>query len=99
MMTQQAPAIIRDKWAPRDFLKDAEKKGRRPRKKIASVWVDELAALGKAIMLCDRCEKRWDAKSVGYHGVTIAPGYRLVRGKCDGCETDKFCQLYIRSKT
>lgn len=69
-------------WStPQNRLRAAEARGR-PRGRVTGGWIADLAALGKAIVLCDLCVHRFKPSAYGYK----APGnLPAVRGDCDGC--------------
>lgn len=45
-------------------------------------WIDDLSALRKAIILCWRCQPKFDHKRANYYKDERFPH---VVGKCDGC--------------
>lgn len=67
--------------SPRDRAQIAASRGRAPRQLAASYNAD-LAALGKAIVLCGACVGKFDADKNGYVTEHNIP---FVRGRCDGC--------------
>lgn len=50
--------------------------------KPVSGWIDDLASLRKAIILCWRCQPKFDHKRAHYYKDGRFPH---VIGKCDGC--------------
>ena len=74
--------IARRTWGLRDYLKAAEAKGRRIGKPHGS-YIDDLAALKKAIVLCDGCVRRFNHVKHGYYRQREFP---FVRGSCDACK-------------
>ena len=68
-----------------DRLKWAKGQRGAPTKRLAGGWVSDLAALGKAIVLCDGCRKKFDHGRYGYVRRALLPGQRFVMGDCDGC--------------
>lgn len=73
--------IVKRAWGLRDYLKSLEDPGRKKGKPVGS-YIDDLAALRKAIVLCDFCVKGFNAKHYRYHRQTEYP---YVRGNCDAC--------------
>ncbi len=58
----------------------------------------DLAALGKAIVLCGMCARKWDPKKYGYRRKDIWPGQRFVMGECDSCGGRCQGGLFLREK-
>lgn len=58
----------------------------RSRGRLAGGWVADLAALGKAIVLCDWCVRKFDPKAHGYEARRVVPYLKYVIGDCDGCK-------------
>ena len=58
----------------------------RPNRRLAGGWVADLAALGKAIVLCDFCVRKFNAKACGYKARRVVPYSKYVIGDCDGCK-------------
>ena len=56
-------------------------------------FISDLAALGKAIMLCDMCVKKWDRRKARYDPQSLWPGQRWAQGDCDGCK--KITRIYL----
>ena len=78
-----------------DRLRNAVGQRGAPSRMLAGSWISDLAALGKAIVLCELCQRKWNSKSYGYVAKALWPGQNFVMGDCDGC--GKPCQgtLYI----
>lgn len=57
-------------------------------------WIDDLAALRKTIILCWRCQPKFDHKKANYYKDGRFP---YVIGRCDGCRTwmNHETKLYI----
>ena len=53
-----------------------------PRRHLAGTRVHDLAALGKAILLCSTCRPKFNEASVNYATNADIP---YARGQCDGC--------------
>lgn len=66
-----------------------------PKKMLAGSWISDLAALGKAIVLCENCVRKWNPKSVGYASRQAVPGYNYVIGDCDACGNHCQGTLYL----
>lgn len=64
----------------------------RPKGKPAGSYVDDLVALGKAIVLCLTCRHRFDFKKARYR---VPDWGRHVIGRCDGCRFDGANRLYL----
>jgi len=57
-----------------------------PRRMLPGSWLSDLAALGKAIVLCDMCARKWNPAGVGYVSKRLWPGAPdYVVGDCDSC--------------
>ncbi len=56
-----------------------------PTKRLAGGWLSDLAELGKAIVLCSDCERKWDPKNYGYVMSPLWKGQDFVTGDCDAC--------------
>jgi len=69
-----------------------------PKRRTAGGWVADLAALDKAIVLCEVCERKWEPKRHGYERRKAVPGYDHVVGDCDGCGTFAKGFLFIREE-
>lgn len=67
-----------------------------PSGRTAGGWVSDLAALGKAIVLCDSCVRRWRPRRYGYRARDLFPGQHFVMGECDGC--GEWCQGTLHLK-
>ena len=68
-----------------DRLKNSIGQRGAPKRMLAGSWISDLAALGKAIVLCDWCKRKFNPKSVGYVAKALWPGQNFVMGDCDGC--------------
>ncbi len=69
-------------WRPDTVEQPREHPGKRIGKPVGS-WIDDLAALRKAIILCWRCQPKFDHKKAHYYKDERFPH---VVGKCDGCK-------------
>ena len=68
----------------------------RPSKRMGGGWLADLAALGKAIMLCSFCQNKWDHRAYNYEQRDPYPGQRIAIGTCDGCDTKyALCWMYL----
>jgi len=57
-----------------------------PRRMLPGSWISDLAALGKAIVLCVNCAQKWQPAKVGYVSKRLWPGAPdHVIGDCDSC--------------
>ncbi len=89
--------LLLRKWVPRDMLAAAA--ARVPKKRLAGGWLSDLAELGKAIVLCHQCERKWNARTYGYRKSQIWPGQEFVNGECDGCrQYGQQRHMFLRSK-
>ncbi len=69
----------------------------RPQQKSASVWLDELVSLRKALMLCWHCHGKFDHGAAQYHKDTRFP---FVWAQCDDCRKHGVqSHLYIHEST
>ncbi len=73
--------LVKRTWGIRDILKSLEDPGRKKGKPVGS-YVDDLAALHKAIVLCSGCRKGFHPKRHGYYQQRELP---FVQGNCDAC--------------
>lgn len=78
------PALIFE-HSPLRRLRDARHSGK-PSRMTAGSWIDDLAALGKAIVLCSMCEVKFNARKYDYRAKDLWPGQKHVAGDCDGCK-------------
>lgn len=78
-----------------DRLRNAIGQRGAPRKMLAGSWIADLAALGKAIVLCNMCERKFNPRSVGYASKQLWPGATFVIGDCDGCGRQCQGTLYV----
>jgi hypothetical protein len=92
-----APAIIRSERSltARDRLLIAEDPGK-PTRRVTGGYIDDLAALGKAVQLCGgvmmtatgfevrkgSCAAKFNHGAYGY---SVRDNLPMVSGKCDGC--------------
>lgn len=68
-----------------DRLRSAIGQRGAPTKTMRGTWISDLAALGKAIVLCEMCVRKWDPARHGYESKDIFPGQKFVLGECDAC--------------
>ena len=96
----KAPAIVHCKafWAePRNNAK-ASAAPRRPSKKLAGTYIDELASLGKAIILCRKnCQKKFNVAGAGYSLYKEVTGMSYHWGRCDDCNERVECNTFLKS--
>ncbi len=89
-------AIVKSIWSKKDLMRSAGQRADRPKNKVAGSWISDLAALGKAICLCDLCAHKWKPKAYGYRRVKPVPSHNYVLGTCDGCKARAArCGLYL----
>lgn len=74
--------VIRRDWSKLERAAHFAHTGRRPGT-LAGSYVSDLAALGKAIVLCLSCATKFNAERVGYSTSEKIP---VCRGRCDGCK-------------
>ena len=79
-----------------DRVKAAKGQRGAPSKRLAGGWIGDLTALGKAVVLCDGCRRKFDAKRAGYERRQLWPGQKFVLGDCDGC--GRWCQGVLHVK-
>ena len=78
-----------------DRLRNAIGQRGTPRKMLAGSWISDLAALGKAVVLCETCARKWIPAKVGYIAKQLWPGAQFVLGDCDGCGHPCQGTLYV----
>ena len=83
-------------WTGRNLLKASEAPGK-PARRLAGGWVSDLAALGKAILLCDFCAHKFDPRKYGYERKQAVPGHAFVMGRCDGCRGHNQCSMFLKA--
>ncbi len=83
--------IVKQKWSKRDVLASTEDPGRRKGKPSGS-YIDDLVALRKAVILCNGCLHKFNAKRSGYRR---HERFSTVRGKCDDCREFGFGTLFL----
>ncbi len=79
-----------------DRLKAAKGQRGAPAKRLPGGWIGDLVALGKAVVLCDWCRRKFDFRKAGYERRQLWPGQRFVMGDCDGC--GRWCQGVLHVK-
>lgn len=94
--------ILRNWNTPENRLKAAEGAGK-PVRLVAGSWIADLAALGKAVMLCvGKCSRRWNAAAYGYERCNPGMDSRTANGQCDGCGDGRQwpvpCNMYLPVK-
>ncbi len=97
----EAPVVIHSKkyWAePINNLKASEAPGRSKRV-IAASHIDNLAGMGKAIVLCqEKCLRKFNVAGAGYELYLELDGYHSHRGFCDGCRSfSDRCNTFLKS--
>jgi len=90
-------AIVRSTWTVRDLIKAKLAKGK-PKARVTGGWIDDLASMGKAVVLCELCYRKFSPKQYGYEMQRqICPGHSHVIGDCDGCKrTYQRCKLFLK---
>lgn len=72
-----------------------------PTKRTRGGWLSDMVGLGKAIVLCGSCRRRYEEGLVreNYAASQAVPGYNSVIGDCDACP-GKFVSgtLFVRQK-
>ena len=79
----------------RELLRESKSTGR-PVGRNTGGWVDDLAALGKAITLCRTCKGKFNYAAYGYEKRKLVPMWDEVIGECDGCKETLWCQLFTK---
>lgn len=87
--------IVKRDWGIQDVLKSQEDPGRKKGKPSGS-YIDDLVALKKAVILCDLCVRKFNAKKAGYEKPSR---FSTVRGKCDDCREMGFGTLFVHAGT
>lgn len=91
--------IIPGKYTPGQ-VKRAEAKRlefRRNRYTSGCAHLDDLIALGKAVMLCDDHTRKFNVKAARYR-LHPAKNMKRVRSKCDVCKQFGFANLFLNEK-
>ncbi len=83
MSLKTAAAIVRsdEYWTPLRRFWEGHSRGR-PDGRLPGGYIDDRAALRKAISLCVDCLPKFNREAYDY---TTKPNLPLVRGRCDGC--------------
>ena len=90
---------IKQSVSRKTILRNARGQRGAPPKRLAGSWVSDLAALGKAIILCERCNKKWVPAKAGYASKRLWPGAPdYVVSNCDGCGEMGRGTLYLPEK-
>ena len=92
----RAPAVHTTNWnTPANRMRRVANPGK-PSGLTRGAWVADLAALGKAIMLCTlTCQSKWNAKAHRYTPRTIVRTHPFIISDCDGCGAIHVpCKLY-----
>lgn len=76
-------------------LQGAEGQKGAPSGRLAGGWLDDLATLKKAIVLCHRCVKKFNYKAYGYKRSRILAWDPFVLGDCDGCGVFQQGNLFL----
>jgi len=83
------------KWTkrPKPAVQPVEHPGKKPGA-VTGSWIHDLVALRKAIILCWRCQPKFDHKRARYYKDERFPH---VIGRCDGCKEhmNHSTKLYI----
>ena len=74
--------LVKRAWSFKEYRKSLESPGRKIGKPHGS-YIDDLAALKKAIVLCEFCVGKFNAKKNHYYRQREYPS---VRGDCDACK-------------
>ena len=78
-------ATRKAKRTPKEHLKHIAARSGAPKGRLGGGWLADLAALEKAIVLCDFCVRKWNPHAYEYERRDPFPGQRYVKGPCDGC--------------
>lgn len=77
-------------------LADAQAHPGRRHDRLAGGYVDDLAELKKAILLCPVCRPKFDAMRAGYGHRRGVPSQAM--GDCDGCREVTVCECLVNLK-
>ena len=96
-----APAIIHATsfWEePSNAVKTA-KTPKRPTRKTAADYIDDLVGLGKAITLCqNKCLRKFNVAGAGYEVYLETTGYNHCISRCQGCQDDGVkCNTFLKT--
>ena len=80
---------------PKVRLKAAEWKGGPGKGRLAGGWIADMAALKKAVLLCDFCVRRWAPRNYGYRRRNLWPGQSFAFARCDGCGRTQQCFMHL----
>ena len=92
--------LIKKDRSSKEHLKFIAPRAGAPRGRLGGGWLADLAALEKAIILCDGCVRKWDPSAYDYEQRNVWPGQRSVVGPCDGCGQFSYqARLHLKRST
>ena len=88
--------LIRRKWSPQEISRARAKatEFRRNRYTSGSAQLDDMIALGKAIVLCDSHARKFKPRAARYE-LHPAQNMRRVQGNCDVCKMFGMATLFL----
>ena len=99
-MNQLSATVIHNKayWRKPANRMVAMRAKPRPIGRIAGGWIADLVALSKCIMLCKKCERRFNPQANSYQAYKEPTGVTYGNSHCDGCK-DMFVQsrMFVKS--
>lgn len=74
---------------PRSVLQNYAGQRGAPSGQLSASWLSDLVALGKAVVLCSPCQRKYSQglKKAGYVAAVRPPFNNGVYGDCDACGT------------
>ena len=87
--------LVKRTWGLRDIAKSFEAPARK-KGKVSGSHIDEIVANKEALILCDSCVHKFNAKTAGY---AKPRRFSTVRGMCDDCREMGFGTLFLDANT
>lgn len=87
--------IVKRDWGIKDILKSFEAPTRK-KGKVSGSHIDDIVANKEALILCDACVHKFNAKAVGY---AKPRRFSTVRAKCDDCREFGFGTMFLDAAT
>ena len=82
-------------WKRSENRLKAVKAPRRPSRKLAGSHIHDLVGLGKALLLCKKCQTKFNAAINGYEMMRETTGFDYCFGRCDDCNSFTECNTYL----